>query len=94
MHISLSIGKNNVLMANDVPDIMGRTNENENRLKIVLSAESREEADKVFNGLSQAEILTDPLATVPGILTPECLETSMALNGSRNLTQTTVTSSN
>ncbi len=51
MHIALPIG-NTVLMANDVPEHMGRTNENENRSKIAISAESKEEADKLFNGLS------------------------------------------
>ena len=51
MHIALPIGKN-MLMANDVPEIMGQANENENRTKISISAESREEADKLFNGLS------------------------------------------
>src|SRR5215204_7033385 len=50
MHIALPIGKN-ILMANDVPESMGRTNENENRSKISISAESKEEADKLFNGL-------------------------------------------
>ena len=52
MHIALPIGKHNVLIANDVPEFMGRTNENENRSKISVSVESREEADKIFNGLS------------------------------------------
>lgn len=52
MHIALPIGKCNMLMANDVPESMGRTNENENRSKIVISAESKEEADRLFNGLS------------------------------------------
>jgi PhnB protein len=52
MHIALPIGKTSMLMANDVPEIMGKTNENENRSKIVISAESKEEADKLFNGLS------------------------------------------
>ena len=52
MHIALPIGRSNVLLANDVPEIMGRTNENENRSKISISAESREEADKLFYGLS------------------------------------------
>ena len=52
MTIALPIGKHNVLMANDVPEIMGRVNESENRSKISVSAESREEADKIFNGLS------------------------------------------
>ena len=52
MHIALPIGKNNMLMANDVPESMGRTNENENRSKISINAESKEEADQLFNGLS------------------------------------------
>jgi PhnB protein len=52
MHIALPIGKHSMLMANDVPEAMGRTNENENRSKIVITAESKEEADKLFNGLS------------------------------------------
>jgi PhnB protein len=30
MHIALPIGKSSVLMANDVPEIMGKSNENEN----------------------------------------------------------------
>ncbi len=52
MHIALPIGKNSMLMANDVPESMGRTNENENRSKIFITAESKKEADKLFNGLS------------------------------------------
>ena len=52
MYIGLPLGKNNVLIANDVPEFMGRVSENENRSKILISAESREEADKFFSGLS------------------------------------------
>ena len=52
MTIALPIGKHNVLLGNDVPEVMGRVNEQENRSKIVFSAESREEADHIFNGLS------------------------------------------
>ena len=52
MLIALPIGKSNVLMANDVPEFMGQVNENENRSKISVSVESKEEADKLFNGLS------------------------------------------
>jgi PhnB protein len=52
MHIALPIGTHNVLIANDVPEFMGRVNETENRSKIAINAESREEADKIFNGLS------------------------------------------
>lgn len=52
MHIALPIGNSSVLMANDVPEIMGKVNERENRSKIVISTKSKEEADKLFNGLS------------------------------------------
>lgn len=64
MHIALPIGKN-VLMGNDVPERMGRTNENENRSKISISAESKEEADKLFNGLSSGGQIEMPIADSP-----------------------------
>jgi PhnB protein len=51
MHIALPIGQN-FLSANDILEIMGRVNENENRSKIAITAESKEEAYKLFNGLS------------------------------------------
>ena len=65
MHIVLLIGKTSMLMANDVPEIMGKTNENENRSKIVISAESKEEADKLFNGLSAGGKIEMPIADSP-----------------------------
>jgi PhnB protein len=52
MLIALPIGKINVLMANDVPAFLGKVNENENRSKISVGTESKEEADAIFNGLS------------------------------------------
>jgi PhnB protein len=64
MHIALPIGKN-VLLANDVPESMGRVNENENRSKISISAESREEADKIYNGLSFGAKIEMPLGNSP-----------------------------
>ncbi len=64
MHIALPIGKN-VLMANDVPESMGRTNENENRSKISISAESKEEADKLFNSLSIGGQIEMPIGDSP-----------------------------
>ena len=64
MHIALPIGKN-ILMANDVPEIMGKTNENENRSKIFISAESSEEADKLFNGLSAGGNIEMPIGDSP-----------------------------
>src|SRR6266436_8407122 len=64
MHITLPIGKN-VLMANDVPESMGRVNENENRSKISVSADSKEEADKIFNGLSAGGEVEMPIGESP-----------------------------
>jgi len=65
MYISLPIGNNNVLIANDVPGFMGKVSENENRSKIVVSTESREEADKVFNGLSTGGDIEGPIGDSP-----------------------------
>ena len=64
MHISLPIGKN-ILMANDVPESMGKTNENEHRSKISISAESKEEADKLFIGLSAGGTIEMPISNSP-----------------------------
>jgi PhnB protein len=64
MHIALPIGQN-VLMGNDVPEFMGRVNENENRSKISISAESREEADKLFSGLTAGGNIEVPIADSP-----------------------------
>lgn len=72
MYIALPIGKNNMLIANDVPEFMGRVNEKENRSKISVSAESREEADRIFNGLSaggeiEGDIGDGPWGTYAGL---------------------------
>ena len=64
MHIALPIGKN-VLMGNDVPEMMGLVNENENRSKISISAATREEADHLFNGLSQGGTIEMPICDSP-----------------------------
>lgn len=64
MHIALPIGQN-VLMGNDVPESMGRTNENEHRSKISISAASREEAGQLFHGLSAGGQVEVPLSDSP-----------------------------
>ena len=64
MHIALPIGKN-ILMGNDVPESMGSVSENENRSKIAISAESKEEADKLFNGLSAGGNIEYPIGDSP-----------------------------
>ncbi len=65
MHIALPIGKQNVLIANDVPEFMGPVSENENRSKIAVSCESREEAEKIFNGLSTGGEVEGPIGDSP-----------------------------
>ena len=65
MHIALPIGKHSLLMGSDTPEFMGRHNENENRSKISISAESKEEADKLFNGLSASGNVEMPIADSP-----------------------------
>ncbi len=52
MRIGLPIGPSTVLYANDVPSFMGTVSENENRSKILVSTETKEEADRIFTGLS------------------------------------------
>lgn len=64
MHIALPIGPN-VLMGNDVPEFMGRTNERENRSKISIGAASREEADRLYNGLSAGGEVEMPIGDSP-----------------------------
>ena len=64
MNIALPIGKN-FLLANDVPEFMGKTNENENRSKISISAESKEEALHLFNGLSAGGQIEMPMEESP-----------------------------
>jgi PhnB protein len=41
---------------------MGKHNLNENRSKISISAESKEEADKLFNGISEGGKIEMPIA--------------------------------
>ena len=65
MKIALPIGKHNLLIANDVPSFIGTVSENENRSKIFFSAESREEADKIFNGLSAGGAIEGPIDDSP-----------------------------
>jgi PhnB protein len=64
LHIALPIGAN-VLMGNDVPESMGPANENENRSKISIGAESKEEADRLFKGLSEGGTVEMPIGDSP-----------------------------
>ena len=64
MRIVLPIG-GNTLIANDVPEALGPVNENENRSKISISADSREEADRLFARLSEGGAVEMPLDESP-----------------------------
>ena len=65
MHIALPIGKMNMLMGNDVPEFMGKVNEQEHRSKISISTDSKEEADQLFNGLSAGGEVEMPISDSP-----------------------------
>jgi len=65
MHIALPIGKNSVLMGSDTPEFMGKHNERENRSKISVIAESKEEADQIFTGLSVGGEVEMPIGESP-----------------------------
>ena len=61
MHISLPIGKGNILMATDAIESMGHKLTTGNNFHLSIAADSEEEADKVFNGLSAGGQVTVPL---------------------------------
>jgi len=62
--IALPIGKN-MLMGNDIPESMGKVSENENRSKISISVESKDEADKLYSGLSVGGTVEMPIGESP-----------------------------
>ncbi|MBN9285611.1 MULTISPECIES: VOC family protein [unclassified Flavobacterium] len=65
MHIALPIGKSNVLIGNDVPEFLGRVNENENRSKISISTENKEEANQLYYALSAGGKIEMPISDSP-----------------------------
>lgn len=65
MHIALPIGKSNLLLGSDVLTMMGQVTENDNRNTISISAENRDEADKLFNKLSAGGKVEMPMADGP-----------------------------
>jgi PhnB protein len=65
MYIALPIGNGTRLIANDVPEVMGKVNERENRSKILVTAESKEEAERLFNGLSVGGEVEGPMGDGP-----------------------------
>lgn len=64
MRIVLPIG-GNTLIANDVPESLGPVNENENRSKISVYADSRTDADNIFTGLTEGGTIEMPMSDSP-----------------------------
>jgi PhnB protein len=65
MHISLPIGKGNILMATDMLESQGQKIIDGNRTSLSLEADSKQEADKLFNGLSAGGKIEAPIADAP-----------------------------
>ncbi len=61
MHISLPVGKENILMATDALETMGHKVTTGNNFHLSVEAESKEEADKIFKGLSNGGKATMPM---------------------------------
>lgn len=64
MRITLPIG-GSTLIANDVPEALGKVSEEENRSKISVSTQSREEADTIFAGLTDGGTVEMPMSDSP-----------------------------
>lgn len=62
MHIGLQMGNQNYLMATDALESMGQKVNFGNNFYIAIDAESREEANKLFAGLSEGGNIEMPMA--------------------------------
>ncbi|MGH2568429.1 MAG: VOC family protein [Bacteroidota bacterium] len=61
MHVALPIGKGNILMATDALESLGQKLTVGNNMYITIEPESREEAERLFNGLSAGGKVEMPL---------------------------------
>ncbi|WP_186757085.1 VOC family protein [Echinicola salinicaeni] len=62
MHVSLPIGPNTILMGSDVGGGWAPKTIIGNNISVSITADSKEEADKLFGGLSKGGQVTMPLA--------------------------------
>lgn len=62
MHIALPIGKGNYLMATDSIETMGKKLNVGNNVQVMISPDSKEEADRLFNDLSAGGKVEMPMA--------------------------------
>ncbi|HEY9007494.1 VOC family protein [Ohtaekwangia sp.] len=61
LHMALPIGHGTVLMGSDTPSSMGQVSVG-NNVSIAIQPDSKEEADKLFNGLAAGGNVTMPLS--------------------------------
>jgi PhnB protein len=61
MHISLPIGNGNVLMGSDALESMGQKLTAGNNFNIIISPDSKEDAERIFNALSAGGTVVMPL---------------------------------
>jgi PhnB protein len=62
MHVALPIGGGNVLMGTDTLESMGHSLTVGTNISLSISADSKEEAEQIFNGLSEGGKVEMPLA--------------------------------
>ena len=62
MHVALPIGEKNILMGTDALPSMGQKFTTGDNFSVCISAESKDEANKLFDGLSADGKITMPLA--------------------------------
>ena len=65
MHISLPVGRDNVLMATDSLESLGQKLTQGNNVYISVHPESKKEADRIFNALSTGGTIEMPIADQP-----------------------------
>ncbi len=65
MQIVLPISGGSMLIGNDVPEFLGTVSENENRSKIYVRTDSKEEAERIFSGLSVGGQIEAPMGESP-----------------------------
>lgn len=65
MHIVLPIGPHTQLMGSDTPAAMGTHSEQETRSKLVVFADSKDQANQYFQGLSEGATIEMPIQDSP-----------------------------
>jgi PhnB protein len=61
MHVSLPISKETILMGSDTAGEWAATFKQGNNFSISITADTKEEADRIFNGLAKGGVVSMPL---------------------------------